>query len=265
MTTLFTASLTLSKDTELLYELMDARDNAYRLTKLRENDCAPDGADCYTVDKQKEVYGGYLGLSGKVYLILEDRLNSKLNSDDLEQAVNAIKKVNEGLARALKKQIGAVAAVKAITTAVSVAETVITKAMPIAFGQISYEDFTLNSQVKDISHSDILPSLSILIKILSAVCTDSEMADVLRYKAKDLLSRLGYLQLFSSCRADVLLPLDYSDIVKSLLADADAYLAKLIDIHVILSHFENAVREIEYGLFVQDPTPLTEQTIHLPD
>jgi hypothetical protein len=265
MTTQITGLLISNKDTELLYEFIDARDYAFMLSKLRDNDCAPDGSDCYTIDKQNEVYGKYLILSGKVYFILQNRLNAKLKNDDLESAINAIKKVNEDLALALKKQKGAVAAVKAITTAISIAETVITKAIPLAFGQFFYTNLNMSSQAINTSSSADALSLSTLVKVISSVCEDSEISDVARDKAKVLLSRLGYLQLYSFIRDDVFIPLAFSDLVDSLLADADAHSAKLIDIHEFLSDFEYALRAIEFGLFVQDSSLLSGHTKPLAD
>jgi hypothetical protein len=259
MTTLFSGSLTPSKETELLYNLIDARDLAFDLTKRRENDCAPDGNDCYTKDRQTEAYGEYNNLNGKVSYIIQKNLNTKLSSDELEKAIKKIKETNNFLEQALKKQIGAVAAVKAITQAISVAETVITKAFPLAFGQYFYTSVSLSYQAIKTPSSDVLRTLSKLIKVIGTVCEDSEMPDVARYQAKDLLSRLVYLQLFSSLQADVLLPSAFSEKIQSLLDDADAYSARLIDIQVVLADFEYAVREIEYGLFLKAPSPLSVQ------
>lgn len=63
----------------ILDEMIVSRDLFYELTKKRVLDCNIYGTDCYTASRQDVIYEAFLGLGGKIYFLLQDILNYKLD------------------------------------------------------------------------------------------------------------------------------------------------------------------------------------------
>ncbi|MBC1262363.1 hypothetical protein FQK07_14085 [Synechococcus sp. BSF8S] len=236
----------------LINGLIEARDNAYELLKLGPSDCGPGGTDCYTEEKRNEVIKLRRSLHGKVSLFLRNQLNNRLTSNDLKEAVDKITAINEDLGLAVKKQKGAVAAVNTLTESVKLAEMVLSKVLPLAFGPFALASVKFGSQLTTGTSPVALPLFSEIIKTISNNFDDIAISESARLQLTSLLDRLNYLDLLiSSLQVDLSLPSVLSAALEDLLCELNNNNVRRIANRVILADLEYAVSGIEYVLLVE--------------
>ena len=64
---------------DVLYEMIASKDLLFELSAMDANNCNSNGTDCYTASRQDVISKAFLGLGGKIYFILQDLLNYKLD------------------------------------------------------------------------------------------------------------------------------------------------------------------------------------------
>jgi hypothetical protein len=202
--------------------MVDNLEKAFELTRLRETDCGPGGDDCYTTEKQREVYASFLLMAQNTDQFIQDELNKNLEDAELNNAVSELEVINKELDESLMKQKGAVKTINVLIGAVALLERLISLAAPVAFGRL--RAFSLQAEFKTFAvNSSALP---ILMGLAKAIGSNMDEINALSQGRTTIgprvfLSRLNKLVIYLSLQIDEepRIPDQVQEVAKTIIRD----------------------------------------------